>query len=84
MLTRAFLVAQTAEVTTVPTLEKDVSMPMAEVSPPLPACALGRESWDERNVYTEVLSPQGSTVLGARRAPVSALGVLAGFWCPEW
>lgn len=57
MLTRAFLVAQTAEVTTVPGPEKDISMPVAEVSPPLPACALGRESGDGRNVYAEALSP---------------------------
>ena len=54
---RLFLVAQTAEVTTVPRLEKDISVPMAEVSPPLPTCALGRESWDQRNMDAEVSSP---------------------------
>lgn len=33
----------------------------------------------------QVLSaPQCNTTPRAQRAPVSALGPLAGFWCPEW
>lgn len=54
---RAFLVAQTAEIATVPRLQKDISVPVAEVSPPFLACALGRERWVQRNMDAEVSSP---------------------------
>lgn len=57
MLMRAFLVAQTAEIATVPRLQKDISVPVAEVSPPFLACALGRERWVQRNMDAEVSSP---------------------------
>lgn len=53
---RAFLFVKNAEVTPVPALEKDISLPVAEVSSPLLACALSRESWDQRNMDGEVLS----------------------------
>lgn len=54
---RPFLVAEAAEVATVPGLEKDISVPVAEVSPPLLTCALGRDCWDQRNADAEVSSP---------------------------
>lgn len=57
MLMRPFLVAEAAEVATVPGLEKDISVPVAEVSPPLLTCALGRDCWDQRNADAEVSSP---------------------------
>lgn len=35
---------------------KDISVPMTKVSPPLPACALSRESLGQRNVDAKVSS----------------------------